>query len=139
MGGLLGIGLFFWIARRLRRPALYRGLWLAYGAASFSLVALPDLGILLPALVLIGVTVGAIDPLERAVRQERTPAPMRGRVFAAMYAVPKVVVPLGVFSAGLLVQLLGLRGALLFFAIGNLAIAVVLAFVPAVQQLEQVS
>ena len=135
IGGLLGIGLFFWLASRVARPWLYRGLWLAYALASFTLVALPALAALLAALVVIGVTVGAIDPLERAVRQERTPAHLRGRVFAAMYAVPKIVVPLGVLTAGLLVELVGLQGALLAFAVGNLGIAAAVSVVPGTRHL----
>lgn len=136
VGGLVGIAAFFWLAQRVSRARLYRAVWLAYAAATFTLVALPPLPVLLPALVLIGITVGAIDPIERAVRQEQTPAPLRGRVFAAMYAVPKLVVPLGVLSAGALVEILGLRAALLAFAAGNTAIAVVLAFAPAVRHIE---
>jgi MFS family permease len=135
VGGLLGIGLFFLLADRLSRPMLYRVLWAAYAAASAALIILPSLGPLLITLLVIGITVGAIDPLERAVRQERTPPELRGRVFAAMYALPKVVVPLGVFSAGLLVELLGLRGALVAFAAGNAAIAAVVALAPAVRRL----
>lgn len=135
VGGLLGIGLFFVLADRLTRPALYRVLWIAYAASSAALIALPPLPPLLIALVVIGVTVGAIDPLERAVRQERTPAHLRGRVFSAMYAVPKVVVPLGVFTAGLLVEVFGLRGALIGFAVGNAAIALTVAVVPGVRRL----
>jgi MFS family permease len=135
VGGLLGIGCFYWLARRVGRSVLYRGLWAAYALASFALVPLPGLPALLAVLVVIGITVGAIDPLERAVRQERTPPALRGRVFAAMYAVPKAVVPLGVFSAGLLVELVGLRGALLAFAVGNAGIAGVLALAPSVRAL----
>ena len=135
IGGLFGIGVFFGLATRVPRPLLYRGLWIAYALASFTLVALPPLVALLAALVVIGVTVGAIDPLERAVRQERTPANLRGRVFAAMYAVPKVVVPLGVFTAGLLVEVAGLRVALLAFAVGNLAVAAAVCIVPGSRQL----
>lgn len=135
VGGLLGIGAFFVLADRFARPTLYRLLWGAYALSTIALVALPSLGPLLVALVVIGVTVGAIDPLERAVRQERVPAALRGRVFAAMYAVPKVVVPLGVFSAGLLVELFGLRGALIGFAAGNAAIALAVAVAPGVRQL----
>jgi MFS family permease len=135
LGGLLGIGLFYLLVDRITRPALYRILWLAYATTSFALVALPPLFLLVPVLVLIGISAGAIDPLERAVRQERTPAELRGRVFAAMYAIPKVVVPVGVFCAGLLVEIVGLRGALLGFALGNLTIALVLAVVPSVRQL----
>lgn len=135
VGGLLGIGLFFLLADRLRRPVLYRVLWGAYAASSAALIALPSLGPLLVALVVIGITVGAIDPLERAVRQERTPPELRGRVFAAMYALPKIVVPIGVFSAGLLVELVGLRGAFVAFAAGNATIAAVVALAPAVRRL----
>jgi MFS family permease len=130
VGGLIGIACFSWLSGRISRGALYRLLWSAYAAASFALVILPDLALLLAVLVAVGVTVGAIDPLERAVRQERTPPALRGRVFAAMYAVPKIVVPLGVFTAGLLVELFGLRAALLAFAIGNGLIALVLVTVP---------
>lgn len=136
VGGLLGIGVFLWLAQLVRRARLYRGLWIAYAASSISLVALPDLPALLIALVVIGLTVGAIDPLERAVRQERTPAHLRGRVFSAMYAVPKMVVPLGVFAAGFLVEVAGLRGALLAFAMGNVGIALCVALIPATKQID---
>jgi MFS family permease len=131
VGGLVGIGCFSWLSRRLSRGTSYRLLWSAYAIASFGLVVLPELAALLAILVIVGVTVGAIDPLERAVRQERTPPPLRGRVFAAMYAVPKMVVPLGVLAAGLLVEVFGLRTALLAFAIGNALIAGVLVALPA--------
>ncbi len=135
VGGLMGIAVFSWIAKRVRRPLLYRGLWLAYAGASFGLVALPPLGLLVAVLVVIGITVGAMDPIERAVRQEQTPAELRGRVFAAMYAVPKLVVPAGVFVAGALIEGLGLRAALLVFAAGNTAIATVIAILPSVRRI----
>jgi MFS family permease len=127
VGGLLGIGLFFALARRVERAPLYRGLWIAYAVASAALILIPPLAGLVVALIAIGITTGAIDPLERAVRQDRVPSRLRGRVFAAMYAVPKVVAPLGILTTGLAIEHLGLQGALLAFAVGNAAIAAVLA------------
>jgi MFS family permease len=135
VGGLAGIGLVAVMMSRIKRPLLYRSLWVAYAVASFGLVFVPRLTPLLVVLVVIGITVGAIDPIERAVRQEQTPAALRGRVFAAIYAVPKVVVPLGVFTAGALIEAFGLRVALLIFALGNAVIAAAIALMPAVRSI----
>jgi MFS family permease len=135
VGGLVGIVVFSRVSPALNRAVLYRALWIAYAAASFGLLLVDDFIGLLVVVVVVGITVGAIDPLERAVRQEQTPPDLRGRVFAATYAVPKLVVPAGVFVAGALIEAFGLRSALLVFAIGNTVIALALALHPKVRSL----
>jgi MFS family permease len=136
IGGLVGIAVFSRFSPALNRAALYRVLWIAYAAASFGLLLVGDLLGLLVVVVVIGMTVGAIDPLERAVRQEQTPPDLRGRVFAATYAIPKLVVPAGVLVAGALIEAFGLRSALLVFAVGNTIIALTLVLHPKVRRLE---
>jgi MFS family permease len=88
VGGLLGIGVFGVLHRRLGRRAFYVGGWLAYAVATYTLLPVPPLFLLLAALALIGVTTGLIDPLERLLRQERTPPELQGRVSAAALAAP---------------------------------------------------
>ena len=136
VGGLVGIAIFSRVSRVLKRAVFYRALWIAYAAASFGLLVANNLAGLMVIVIAIGVTVGAIDPIERAVRQDQTPAELRGRVFSAMYAIPKLVVPAGVLVAGALIEAHGLRVALLVFAIGNAVIALVIMLIPSVRNIE---
>lgn len=121
VGGLLGIGVFRLVVDRFSRPTVWRTSYVAY-AVSFGLLALPGLPLLAVVLVLMGVTSGAVDPMERLLRQERTPPELRGRVFATMLAANRIATPISVFGAGLLLESLGLRPTLLVFAVGNTAI-----------------
>jgi MFS family permease len=130
VGGLAGIGLFNLVARHAGRRALYVGLLVAYSASTYLLIPQPALVILVPVLALIGLTAGAIDPLERVLRQERTPPAYRGRVAAVALAVPRLATPISVFGAGLLLETLGLRPTLIIFAVGTTLVATWVALVP---------
>lgn len=130
VGGLLGIGIFGVLHRRVGRRAFYVGGWLAYAGTTYTLLPLPPLALLLAALALIGVTTGLIDPMERLLRQERTPAELQGRVSAAALAAPRVATPLAVFVAGLLLETVGLQATLLIYAVGNTVLATGVALVP---------
>jgi MFS family permease len=90
----------------------------------FVLFALPPVGVVGAALLLIGTLAGALAPIEQRVRQERTPPELRGRVFAGFIAAYTAVVPPAVLAAGLVVDAFGLRAALAVFALGNTALTV---------------
>src|SRR5215210_627025 len=123
LGGIFGIALYGFAGPRLSRRAVYVSLAVFYAAVSFCLVALPPLWPALATLTLLGVSAGGIVPLFQTVRQERTPPELRGRVFATVAAAETMAIPPAVLLAGLVVETLGLRAALLGFAGGNLLYA----------------
>ena len=125
-GGLAGAVTFGIVAARVRRRALFVALWAVYPLLSAILVALPPLWLTALAMFLIGLVAGANGRLEQLVRQERTPAELRGRVFATFMASLTLVVPPATLAAGFVVEAAGLRAALVAFAAGN---AVLAAFV----------
>lgn len=119
LGGLLGIALLGGLAERVSRWLLYVALTFVYPVVSFGLVPLPPLAPTLVTLLLIGIVAGAAVPLYQTVRQERTPAELRGRVFATAAAAESLAIPPAVLLAGYVVETFGLQAALLVFAAGN--------------------
>ncbi len=136
-GGLLGVALFGVLGTRVRRRTVYVALALAYPAVSVALVALPPLAPALALLLLVGVVAGAGVPLFHTVRQERTPPALRARVFATVAAAEAMAIPPALLVAGYVVEELGLRAALLVFAAGNTAYAILKLTLPAAKRLEK--
>jgi MFS family permease len=136
-GGLLGVALFGLLGTRVRRRTVYVALAVAYPAFSVALVAMPPLAPTLAVLLLVGVVAGAGVPLFHTVRQERTPAALRARVFATVAAAEAMAIPPALLVAGYVVEELGLRAALLVFAAGNTAYAILKLALPAAKRLEK--
>ena len=122
IGGLAGAAAFGVIERRVPRRRLYVGAWLPYPPLWFLLAVLPGLSVAAVVLFLIGVVAGLLGPIEQLVRLRRTPPELRARVLATFMGTLLLVVPPGVLTGGLLVDWLGLRGALLVFAAANTAL-----------------
>jgi MFS family permease len=123
-GGLIGSIGYGMLARRVSERAAFTAIWVGYAPVCFVLFALPPVGVVGAALLLIGTLAGALAPIEQRVRQERTPPELRGRVFAGFIAAYTAVVPPAVLAAGLVVDAFGLRAALAVFALGNTALTV---------------
>jgi predicted MFS family arabinose efflux permease len=134
-GGLVGTALAGVVAGSVARRTLWLAAWLPYGAVWLGLVALPRLAGLLALLFAIGLTAGALGPIETTLRQERTPPELRGRALSTVAAVLALAIPLGTLVAGLAVEWLGLRAALALFAAANVVLAVVAAVLPAARRL----
>jgi MFS family permease len=124
VGGLAGAAAFGAIARRVPRRGLYVAAWLPYPVLWFLLAMLPPLAVAAAVLFLIGVVAGLLGPIEQLVRLRRTPPELRARVLSTFMGMLLLVVPPGVLAGGLLVEWLGLRGALLAFAAANTALTV---------------
>ena len=76
-------------------------------------------------------------PLFHTIRQERTPVALRARVFATVAAAEAMAIPPALLVAGYVVEGLGLRAALLLFAAGNTAYALLKLTLPATKGLEK--
>ena len=122
IGGLAGAAAFGLIERRVPRRRLYVAAWLPYPPLWFLLAVLPRLSVAAVVLFLIGVVAGLLGPIEQLVRLRRTPPELRARVLATFMGTLLVVVPPGVLTGGLLIDWLGLRGALFAFAAANTAL-----------------
>jgi MFS family permease len=136
VGGILGIALYGVLGPRLPRRPIYVALALFYPAVSFFLIALPPLWPALATLALLGVSAGGVVPLFQTVRQERTPPELRARVFATVAAAEAMAIPPAVLLAGLALETLGLRAALLAFVVGNTLYSALKLGLPAGRDLE---
>jgi MFS family permease len=119
VGGLAGTLAFGVAGQRVPRRPFFVAMWLLYPALSWVLVTTPDLWGLLVVLFAIGLITGAYDPFEVTIHQELIPADLRARAFAVLMAAEMSVVPLAMLLYGLLIDAVGLRAALVFFAVGN--------------------
>jgi MFS family permease len=123
IGGLLGIGAFGALVGRWHWRRLYLASWACYAASTYILVPIPTAPLLVLGLGIIGLTAGAIDPMERMLWQRRTPPELRGRVFALRLAANRSATPVSVFAAGALLEVVGLQATLLMYAVGSSVLA----------------
>ncbi len=135
-GGLLGTLAYGVAGRRVPRRGLFVAVWTAYPAATFGFLPLPPLGWLLVLLVLVGGLVGAYDPFEVTLHQENIPEDLRARVFAVLLAAEMVAVPVGMLTYGLVLDVAGLRAAMLLLAVGNAALGLFAVSAPAARRLD---
>ena len=130
LGMLVGSLLFSVRGEQLpRRPLLLAGLVLT-ALPLAALVALPPLPVAAVALGLAGLGSGPINPLVFTVLQERVPAEARGRVFGTVIGTALAAAPLGMATAGLLIEGIGLQMTVAIVAGGFLAVALLALVAP---------
>ena len=113
-GALAGTVLYGVVGPRLPRWPLYTAAFLIVGAPRFFLLSVePPLLVILLGCAVTGVVCGAINPVLSAVSYERIPDGMQSRVFGVTYAGAFLGMPVGALGAGLAVDAVGLRAALI--------------------------
>ena len=122
VGGLAGAVAYGAGAARLPRRPFFVATWIVYPALTLLLVPLPPLGIVVGLLFAIGFVTGAYDPFEVTVHQELIPPDLRARAFAILLAAEMIVVPPSMLLYGFVIEHLGLRTALVGYALGNVAL-----------------
>jgi len=128
-GALLGALIYGALGSRLPRHALLVAGSALAGLPPCALAiwsGMPFLGGII-ALALMGVCLGAMNPLGFTLLQERTPPALRGRVFGAVFAFGGITAPLALLLAGYAVERLGPSAALLGEGMGFMALATWLA------------
>lgn len=114
VGGLLGAALYGWFGARLPRLGTFAGCFLLCGPPNFAVLALDPAPVLLVALLaLCSVGSGPLNPILAGVKYERVPVEFRGRVFGALNTAALAAMPLGTLLAGVLLDTVGLRSAVL--------------------------
>ncbi|KOV97335.1 MFS transporter [Streptomyces sp. NRRL B-3648] len=86
---------------------------------------------------LVGVAGGPLNPMLSTVMLERVPEHLRGRVFGLTGAMALTSAPLGVLTAGWLVDLAGLRGPMLCFSLVYLVLIAVSWRWPALRAMDE--
>lgn len=116
VGALLGSVLYGWAGHRFTRRSAILVAVAIEGAPRFALLALePTPVVLLAGLVVTGVGAGALNPILLPVVYERVPEAVRGRVLSLLVGGVLAAMPLGSMAAGLLLDGVGLVGALTVF------------------------
>jgi MFS family permease len=125
VGALCGTILYGWLGARLSRWPTFTVCFLLAGAPRYlALLIEPGFLPVLAALVATGIAFGALNPIMSAVEYARIPENLRGRVLSTAMAGAMLGMPLGTVCTGLLIEGLGLRGALA--GLGLLYLAVTL-------------
>lgn len=90
---------------------------LVSGPPVYLVVALDPAPVVLIGLLALGMLAnGAINPVISAVKYDRVPEPLRGRVFSALHAVGSAAMPIGSVVAGVLLDGIGPHGAAYAFS-----------------------
>ncbi|WP_369378589.1 MFS transporter [Streptomyces sp. cg36] len=125
-GGLFGALLYGAVGHRFPRRAVFASAFLLAGAPRFVVAALTGSALPLAAtMALAGLAGGMLNPILTTVTYERVPLELRSRVSGALTAGCELAMPVGGLGAGLLVDGVGVRGALL--AVGGLYLATTLS------------
>lgn len=112
-GALLGNGAAAWRADRLpRRLAFAWGFLIAGGPRYLALALASSVSPILAVCFVAGFGAGGINPILGAVEFERVPARLQARVLGALGATAWAGIPFGALVGGVLVDALGLQGAL---------------------------
>ncbi len=122
-GAVVGSFAYGWFGWRLPRRAVLCVGALLTGLPLWIVLWQPTLGLvgLVAALTGMGLCTGLMNPLAFTLLQEHVPAPLRGRVFGAVFALGGTATPLAILGAGVLLDrgtaTLGILAEALGFAI----------------------
>ena len=134
-GMVLGAFSFGFIARRLSRYAILRGVMVGVAFAVMPMIWLPPTALFIFAGFLMGMIWGPFNPLWNTLIQIRVPTEMQGRVYgvqmSALYAAP----PIGQLVVGLAVDGFGLQQTFVCCAALFIVVAVLTVSLPALRDL----
>jgi MFS family permease len=117
-GALAGSVLYGVGGRRFSRRTLYVGGFAGMTLGFAALATVPPFAVFALAMVWVGLLAGAVNPMLSTVRFERIPPELHGRVFGAVSALMMITAPIGILTAGFVVDRWGLA-----VAFGALAVA----------------
>lgn len=136
VGALAGTLLYGTVGLRIPRRAIWIGSFLLSPMQFWILAMEPPVLWLMPMAVVAGLVVGPINPFMVTIRHERSPAALRGRVFASYSAIALAVQPLGMLTVGNALERFGLQPTLVTLGIASQLLGIALFFVPAFRHLD---
>ncbi len=136
VGALIGSVLYGVIGPRVSRRAVWIATFLISPLEFWILAAALPFWWLVPGAVLAGMALGPINPLMVTIRHERSPAELRGRVFASYSALAMIAQPFGMLITGSLIERAGLQPTLIALGLCAQLLGISLFFIPAFRRLE---
>ncbi len=113
LGALVGNATTAWLGHRLPRRLVFAcGFLLAGCPRYFALAMASSVSPVLAVTLVAGIGAGGINPILGAVEYERVPSRLQARVLGALGATAWAGIPFGALLGGVLVERLGLSGAL---------------------------
>jgi MFS family permease len=136
-GAVIGALIFSAIGPRLPRHTVFVFGFVLTSLKFFLYAMYPPLWVALVFVVLSSMGAGPLNPIIGAVKYERIPTNMRGRVFGAIGAGAWSAMPLGMLVGGLLTELLGIHPMLLGLGVIYLITTLSMAFIPAMKEMNR--
>ncbi len=135
-GSLIGNALFFvWGERLPRRPTILVGFTVRV-LTLWVLVAMPSLEVIVVAVVINAIFLEPTNPITMTIMHERVPEELRGRVLGAGLSLGYVARSVGLLAYGVLLQVTGLREALVAMAALNGIVPLLIWLAPALGTLD---
>ena len=135
-GSLIGNALFFvWGERLPRRPTILVGFTVRV-LTLWVLVAMPALEVIVIAVVVNAIFLEPTNPITMTILHERVPEKLRGRVLGAGLSLSYIARSVGLLAYGVLLQVAGLREALIVMAALNGIVPLLIWLAPALGTLD---
>lgn len=119
-----------------RRPTMMIGFGLL-SLPIFAVALVHSVWVAVAALAVAGVGIGPVNAVVTTMLQERTPPELRGRAFGAVTATVLVATPLGVLSAGVLVDGAGAQPVIVAIGVLLTIATLALAALPAIHEMDE--
>lgn len=137
LGSIVGNLLYAWRGYELPRRLLIVGGFASRAVIFWLLVLQPGTWMLAVLMFLSGVLLEPVNPVCQTVMHERVPQKFRGRVFSASAAIAMASMPVGLIAYGFLLDAVGVHSTLVFMAVINLVLPVILYFNAAIRRIER--
>jgi MFS family permease len=135
-GSLIGNALFFvWGERLPRRPTILVGFTVRV-LTLWVLVAMPSLEVIVVTVAINAIFLEPTNPITMTIMHERVPEELRGRVLGAGLSLSYVARSAGLLAYGVLLQVAGLREALIAMAALNGIVPLLIWLAPALNTLD---
>jgi len=136
IGALIGVALYGSVGLRMSRRLIWNACFIITPLEFWVLAFAPSFWWVLPVMVVTSLVSGPLNPMMVTIRHERSPAELRGRVFASFSAIAMVAQPLGMVAIGAAIEQLGFQPTLLILAILAQMLGFSCLFVPAFRHLD---
>jgi MFS family permease len=136
-GQLAGTFLYGMVGHRLSRRTVWIIGYMISPVEFWVLLLAPPLPVIVAVLALSGLMAGPLNPLLVAVRLERIPAELRGRVFSTFSAVATGFQPLGMVIMGSVTGALGIRPAVIAAAVLAQFVGVLMLCLPVLREMDR--
>jgi MFS family permease len=129
-GALLGSTAYGWFATRVSRRLLWYVGYLVVPLEWWIFLVNPTAAMIVAAFFITGLVMGPINPIMVTLRHERSPAEVRGRVFSTYSAIAMSTSPIGILTAGWMIEGIGFDPTVLVFALIGQAIGIATLVIP---------